>query len=251
MYTMSDYTSFLARCIGLDVLWLQSDRRMIVEWSQGGASIVELIIHFITAATHQAKQQNSILLTEFDILSYFLPSTARFLPSGVEFWILCLNVFYPAPPDCFLQGWILDSLSECFLPCTAWFLPSGLNFDVSVRIMTISYCINRIEIVIKNFLSYNSNCSKECTLAHSRNQRGCVSNNLVTRECASCRRLFWSQWGRWANGDGENGSFSVPMAHNKVIPNGLLRATHSRNPTPTFAYRVAKRHFYAHVGASH
>ena len=54
-----------------------------------------------------------------------------------------------------------------------------------------------------------------------------------------------------ANGDGENGSFSVPMAHNKVIPNGLLRATHSRNPTPTFAYRVAKRHFYAHVGASH
>ena len=58
-----------------------------------------------------------------------------------------------------------------------------------------------------------------------------------------------SQWG--ANGDGENGSFSVPMAHNKVIPNGLLRATHSRNPTPTFAYRVAKRHFYAHVGASH
>ena len=62
--------------------------------------------------------------------------------------------------------------------------------------------------------------------------------------------VLWSQWGR-ANGDGENGSFSVPMAHNKVIPNGLLRATHSRNPTPTFAYRVAKRHFYAHVGASH
>ena len=133
--------------------WLQSDRRMIVEWSQGGASIVELIIHFITAATHQAKQQNSILLTEFDILSYFLPCTAWLLPSGlnsgffawmfstlhhpissfrVEFWILCLNVFYPAPPDFFLQGWVLDSLSECFLPCAAPFLPSGLNSEFFV-----------------------------------------------------------------------------------------------------------------------
>ena len=81
-----------------------------------------------------------------------------------------------------------------------------------------------------------------CTLALQRLPDGVK----IYERCRKARGT-----GKGVSGDGENGSFSVPMAHNKVIPNGLLRATHSRNPTPTFAYRVAKRHFYAHVGASH